>query len=752
MRTCLTTLSLLTIVSCCWSQQPKNLITNPGFEETADGEAVGWVTSVPNGAPEYALQPTPDGNVARITANTVDDHGRWYQAGIPVVEGINVYRLSARIRTDLDGCAARVTPVYHTDGEWHGANYEAIVVEGETDWQRYVTLIQPPAGTTHIDVQLRVNFLTIGTGTARFDDITLEPVPDMARVPPITYLPGREITLPERIEDAALLTFPRAPENIAMPGYVPSAAEVSDSTLDAFAAPGQRLNLSFCIRALRDLEHLTFEASHLAAGEAQIPAGAITVRRAIVLERMIHSSLPETIEVPTVLEPVASQNIPADTTAWYWVTVQVPDDAAPGEYSGKLWIELEAGRYADVPLRLEILPIDLREPDVALGFYYLMRACEGQPQRIAAHFREMRQRGMTSIGIVAALHLENRDGAPRVVWDEANELGVGMDAWTAEGFARPVIWLMSRVHRFCLDEFGPLESDEFAAAYTAIIEQVQARASEQGWPELIYQPVDEPVGHENRMAVALRCLPLLQQAGVRTEEDGNLRPGDADFEAMYPFVDLINCNFRRHVEQQKLGIWESEMVRRCREDGKLLWTYNIDLTGYHPEVMRFGMGFGREACHSGGMIEWVWQTPRDDPYTVDPERRRQNMTYWYAPVGDHPGGASTGLEGAAEGAIDAAWLATFNAAVANARASDDADRRALAERAVAQYEAQLGRIHFTDLRTAPAVQGEWTVPRRVSEDGRMMVGGEYRMPNGWDFADYDATRRLLADWILRLRE
>ena len=339
-----------------------------------------------------------------------------------------------------------------------------------------------------------------------------------------------------------------------------------------------------------------------------------------------------------------------------------------------------------------------------------------------------------------------------VIWDEQNPLGVGMDAWTEAGFTQPVIWLMSSARRFCFDEFGPLESDEFAAAYASIIDQVQAHAEEAGWPEMIYQPIDEPIGHGNRMAIALRCLPILKDAGLRTEEDGNLRTGDPDFEAMYPFVDLVNCNFRRHVAQRKLGTWESEMMRRCREDGKMLWTYNIDLCGYHPEVMRFGMGFGREASVSGGMIEWVWYSPREDPYTVDPDRRRQNMTYWYPPREGRAGGPSTGLEGAAEGAIDAAYIATFNAAVAEARGSDDAQRRALADRAVAEYEAKLATISFTDLRTEMAIQGEWTVPKAPNAEGLPCVGGEYRMPNGWDPADYDRTRRMLADWIVKLGE
>lgn len=740
MRTMLLALGMLTAGGCCLAQEAPNLVTNPGFEESANGEPVGWTSGAVQGEPQFAIEPGDEGMCARITAGAPEDFGRWNQRGIEPVAGAAIYRLSARIRTDLRGATARVVPVYSRDGQWHGADYSAIVVAGETDWRRHSVLIRPRDGTTQIEVTLRVNFEKIGTGTAWFDDVRLEPLPEIESIPPIRYESEREPPeLPEAARKAGMALFPRRLENIAMPGYVPFADEVG-APIEAWGAAGQRITTTFCIHALEDLSDVTVTVKGL-------PAERVSVRPAHVLVRLIHRSVADAIEVPTYLEAVDSMDITRGTTAWYWLTI---DGLQPGRHSGEVAVSAGEEARATLPISVEVLPITLREPEAALGFYYHMRYAVGAPEVMREHFREMRARSMTGIGIVAGLHLEKRDGAPAVVWDAENELGVGMDAWAETGFTQPVIWLMSGVHRFCINEFGPLESEEFGAAYRAVIEQVQARAGEGGWPEVIYQPVDEPVGHEDRMAVALRCLPILRAAGVRTEEDGNLRPGTEDFEAMYPFVDLVNCNFRRHVEQQKLGTWESEMVRRCREDGKLLWTYNIDLCGYHPEVMRFGMGFGREACHSGGMIEWIWQAPRDDPYVVDPDRQRQNMTYWYAPLGERRGGPSTGLEGAAEGAIDAAYIATFNAAVARARASDDADMRALADRAVAEYQARLGEIRFTDLRTEMAIQGEWTVPKYSDEDGALRVSGEYRMPNGWEFAEYDRTRRLLADWIARL--
>lgn len=44
-----------------------------------------------------------------------------------------------------------------------------------------------------------------------------------------------------------------------------------------------------------------------------------------------------------------------------------------------------------------------------------------------------------------------------------------------------------------------------------------------------------------------------------------------------------------------------------------------------------------------------------------------------------------------------------------------------------------------------------TIPGlRTEEDGGQTASGEFKMDNGWSFADYDATRRLMADAIAEL--
>lgn len=733
-----------------------NILTNPDLEQSADGAPTAWTFSSRQGEPESAWEQRDAGHCVRITVHDTNEDGSWNQDNIPTAPGARIYRLSAIIKTQLESCTARVCPVYLSDGKWLGAQYGAITVAGDTEWTRHVALIRAPEGTTKMRVRLWVNFEFTGTGTAWFDDVELTPVADIQNIPPIRYV--SEAAMPpvsRKDEERGFVVFRRNTLDIAMPGTVPSPEDI-DRPLAAFAAPGQHQPVSFCVRALEDLKSFSAKPSDLSAGpNAKIPAAAVSVRSVRDLERMVHRGMIDTIVKPTFLEDRDEVDIPAGTTAWFWVIIEVPAGAPAGLYEGRIGLSIGDAGVGNVPVRLEVLPIRLAEPEgVAIGFYDRPAPPPHTRALSLERYREMRRRGMTTVGLVASTRVERDGDRPGVVWDEENVLGEAMAAYKEAGFTEPIVWLMGGVERsFCIKEFGPLDSEAFERAYRDIIEQIQAKAAAEGWPEIVYQPIDEPPHQEQRMRIAVRCLQILKSvSGVRTEEDGNLVPGTDDFEAMYAHLDVVCCNFRRQVEQQKRGTWPTEMRQRCERDGKLLWTYNIDTTGYHPEAMRFGMCFGREACGSKGMIEWIYQSVRadDDPYTVDPTRQRLKFYFWFPPYGDERGGPSIGLEGATEGATDARYLATFEAAVRAAKASGNREKARMAEQAMAEYEQQLSRMNYTAMRTELPYQGDWTVPKHFDENGYPLVGGHFKIPNGWAFDDYDRTRRLLADWISRL--
>src|SRR5579862_3986121 len=68
--------------------------------------------------------------------------------------------------------------------------------------------------------------------------------------------------------------------------------------------------------------------------------------------------------------PGSNLKLSKDLTRQFWVTVHVPADAKPGTYSGE--VSLNAGALSEkLPLSVEVLDLDLDEPEFIYGFFGL---------------------------------------------------------------------------------------------------------------------------------------------------------------------------------------------------------------------------------------------------------------------------------------------------------------------------------------------------------------------------------------------
>ena len=103
------------------------------------------------------------------------------------------------------------------------------------------------------------------------------------------------------------------------------------------------------------------------------------------------------------LQPV---HIEALEPRQFWLTIHVPEDAAPGEYTGKIVVHAAGLGDRELTVKLLILPIKLEEPHLEYSLYY--RGClrAGSPpfvssehktaQQLEAEFRNMKAHGITN--------------------------------------------------------------------------------------------------------------------------------------------------------------------------------------------------------------------------------------------------------------------------------------------------------------------------------------------------------------------
>ncbi|MBM4087370.1 MAG: DUF4091 domain-containing protein, partial [Planctomycetes bacterium] len=440
----------------------------------------------------------------------------------------------------------------------------------------------------------------------------------------------------------------------------------------------------------------------------------------------------------------------------------------PGEYAGSLTIQADGAPDTTLPLKIEVLPIRLAESKgIGFGMYDWPPRAEGDPSS-EARFRDQRAHGMTTVGLCSGLNgkFDMADGRGRVTFDGTSGFEKALDAYKAAGFPEPLVWLMGTdLKKWALQQ-GPLESDAFANAYKGVIECVLAEGKRRGWPEIIIQPEDEVFGDAERFETCFRSLKLIKEIpGARTEMDGpntNLEKA----KLTYPFTDMLVLAYgpliynQRFYERQE---WRA-IVAQAHQDRKLIYYYNFDTTGWHPESMRFSNGFYLFATGADGILNWAYAGHPTTAYD-DFKGKTGTTTFFYPKTADEEGGPSIGWEGVREGVDDYRYVHTLQQLIARAESSRPKppapqggaggsvqDERVQREVAAAkQMLLQLAdSIDLSRLRTNMSMQGHWAV-ETFDDAGEPARSGSFKLPVPWTFDDYNAARRRVADQIVALQ-
>ena len=701
----------------------------------------------------------------RVGVKRSVDDGVWTQDGVVPVAGTRIYLVRAWIKArDLINTEASIGCVALGEkGKWLGANYGVISAFESDDWQLLVGYFEPPKGTVAIRVRAWVNMRYSGTGTAWFDDIELLPT-KLTELPPMRYVDEAPLPpLSTAAREAGCVLFQKNYLEMVFPTTVPRPDEITDS-LEFFATPGETEAVGFAIHSLRDLGTVRLVTSNLTSGNGVIPASALRANPVKCRVQRGQSRwgphADKDLLVPVIVEETNETEIPAETTKHVWVTVDVPPDARAGHYRGHVTVVPEKGMPQQMGLALEVLPFQLMTPpDIYFGMYARFRPDLAWQRRA---FADMRRHGMTTVGLCSAFggSLEMDGDTVRVELDGTSHLEQAMRLYQEAGFPRPVLWLMGRdILNFCLKQ-GPLGSDRFAACYRQIIKAISDHRRSAGWPEIIFQPLDEPYEHAKRnvhrknsdsptiLAATKRCLQIMKTIpGLRTEEDG-ANGAPQHLEELHPWVDVQTYHdgpvLRRGVYDA--DAWKA-FRKRLQQEGKEVWFYNIDITGFHPEALRFGYGFGLYTAGATGMIEWAYMTGYKPEKPKRLYQSKLPLAYRYNPTESEPGGPTTAWEATREGVDDYRYLYTFLQAADEAKKRGD---KALAASARNDIKKRLAAIDFNGC-TGKACQGEWTGEKGRLPTGEVFVSGKYKMRNGLTFSDYDAIRRALANWIMKLR-
>ena len=383
---------LLPLAAC--AADGANLVTNPGFEigEASRATPAGWrfaweVThSDDKTRARHKQQPqfkwddseTHSGRRSLFISNQrKEDDGVWSLDGVPLPPETKFLKLQAWIKTrGLQGTRALVSVVFLGEKrKYLAANYEAIAADTDRDWTRYTGYLSPPPGTQTLRIRLWLNMRYSGTGAVWFDDLSLVTTDRIERLIQ-RYEDDRpmpELTAKER--QKGYVCYTRNYLRLVFPTSVPDREEIG-RPLDFFAVPGEREPVTFAIRAVKGLKGVRVTCTALAADRAAaIPAEQITVRPVRYGKKQGQSRWgtfqSDEMVVPLYLASKEQVDVAAGSSQQYWITVHVPDDAPPGHYRGTVTVRAEDAAPTELPIRLEVFPIKLREPKgIFFGMYH----------------------------------------------------------------------------------------------------------------------------------------------------------------------------------------------------------------------------------------------------------------------------------------------------------------------------------------------------------------------------------------------
>jgi hypothetical protein len=750
------------VAICLGIAAAEGVIANAGFERyTPDGDLPGWDIGWYSEATGTIAVSKESAHSGQASLECRIDHpeqfGYWSQESTPVPEGATALKLSAWCKAeDINDTFATVGIIFeNAEGYWFDHRLWMIVVADPMPWTELSGYVAVPKGAHTMRVTGWVNYQTRGTGTFWFDDLSIEAA-EAAPLPTTVFVDPVEPPAPTPDEEqAGFVLFSRDYTRVIFPDAKPREDE-RVSGLVVSSTLGEREPVVLAVHALRDLRELRVEVGTFFAGKVELPADIVEVRNIRFHPRdgePRSGPCNETRmdEAPLVLEQRDGVAVARGRSMPFWLTVNVPPWAPPLTYQATVTVTAADAPAISLPLDLTVLPFKLdRADDAMFAMYTRMRS---DPEYVFETFIDMKEHGMTGVGLLGAsgLGFSMQDGVPHVEFAGTSPLEINLDAYTRAGFPKPALWLMGGDIRAFSAQQGPIASEAFANCYREIVRQIVEHAAANGWPEIVFQPIDEPYDHLELLDDTLRLQEILKSIpGVRTEGDGMNAAWHRFTDRAYELTDVIVLHDGPVLERGKLHMdrwWK--FLERARNDGKEVWFYNVDLSAWRPEPMRFMSGFGLWQSGATGLISWSYMTGvnPDNPGAV--YGQGNNFFFRYPEAPGESGGPTVGYEGLREGINDYRYLLTLKNRVERARDAENAGLRAAADDVWDNVEDFLQRIKFTS-STGKGAQGQWTGPLSVRPDGTRIVSGDHKLRNGWEFSDYAAARRVIAEGVMRL--
>lgn len=472
---------------------------------------------------------------------------------------------------------------------------------------------------------------------------------------------------------AGFLVFQRPYTQPVLYRAVPRREEVA-AALSVAACRGEFEPVTVALHPLRDVAGLTVAVDDLAGpAGATIPASNVTTR---VVQWQSRWANPRSFEALEHLLPTFSAlDLIQARTRRLWLTLKVPDDAAPGAYRGT--VHLRAGGVdTRLPLTLTVLPFELSRPE-GMGYFMYYPGVKHPAFSTPDYFRktveDMRDHGMTTFTIYHWVQRKDPEtGANRI----------DVDGIVSEKLGVTYAQMMAILGEVGLGAEAPLMDVHSMHYDPDLIVALDRVCRDRLWPDVLFYIEDE-IDYPERIARARKTLEAIRAIAPDILTTTALGPkGGAALGHMYDV--WIGCS-------------SPEMIELCLSRQKAPWTYSCR-AAYDVEPAFQRTFFGRFAWKLGLRGVGLWSYGEDDSFydrlgrqhgyadvpALTPEWTHRYGHVYFAESGVVP---TVTWEAVREGIDDYRYMLTLKRTAEAALADGPASARVDAEAALALLEA-----------------------------------------------------------------
>ncbi|MFB3892575.1 MAG: hypothetical protein ACE15C_11195 [Phycisphaerae bacterium] len=250
-----------------------------------------------------------------------------------------------------------------------------------------------------------------------------------------------------------------------------------------FAAKGEYECFSFMLQPKDTLPEVMIKSGALAGpGGATIPAANVVVQ-------CCEGGFGENRALGALGK---AWNMEGWAREYFWVTVKVPDDAAPGAYKGDVVVTSQGNPVAKAGIVLDVLPFALEEPPYMIGWHYAWPTVKEEAasstdkaslELLRKTLKDMREHGCTNVGPLYGFHMPVTD-------DDTTQVGIFVDEYIKAGYTKPLMFAAAMGAQSQVTSYGPIESKRFQQKYIEVMRKLHAEMKKHPIP-VIFSIGDE---------------------------------------------------------------------------------------------------------------------------------------------------------------------------------------------------------------------------------------------------------------------